>query len=129
MILVDSSVWIDFFNDRETAKTSLLAEILPDRPVWTGDLILVEVLAGFRHDRDLAVARELMAGLEYADLLGADVAASTIHNYRRLRARGVTVRSLVDVMIASFCVARDFSLLHSDRDFDAMAPHIGLRTL
>jgi hypothetical protein len=103
--------------------------MLAAEPLWTGDLILVEVLAGFRRQRDVRTARELMSKLQYADLLGAEVALRAVDNYRLLRRRGITARSLVDVIIASFCVLHGYHLLHGDRDFDAMASHIDLRTL
>lgn len=129
MILVDSSVWIDYFNGRITPATERLDKLLGAEPLWIGDLILVEVLAGFRRDRDLRAARDLLARLEYSDLLGADVARLAVDNFRLLRSRGVTVRGLVDVVIASFCALHGYHLLHSDRDFEAIAPHVGLRTL
>jgi hypothetical protein len=70
----------------------------------------------------------MMAKLQYADLLGADIAFLAVDNYRFLRRRSITARSLVDVIIASFCILHGYYLLHGDRDFDAMASHIGLRT-
>lgn len=129
MVLVDSSVWIDFFNGRTSAQTRLLRELLPAERLLTGDLILAEVLSGFRSDADFAKARELLAALRYTDLVGAEVASAAIAHYRLLRRKGVTARKMVDVLIASFCVLHGCHLLHSDRDFDAMAPHIGLKTL
>lgn len=129
MVLVDSSVWIDFFNGRRDGNTTLLRRLLPSERLLVGDLILVEVLSGFRSDADFGKARELLATLKYTDLVGADVAFVAAENYRLLRRRGVTVRKMVDVVIASFCVLHGHHLLHADRDFDAMAPHLGLRTL
>lgn len=129
MVLVDSSVWIDFFNGRRDGNTTLLRRLLPSERLLVGDLILVEVLSGFRSDADFGRARELLATLKYADLVGADVAFVAAENYRLLRRRGVTVRKMVDVVVASFCVLHGHHLLHADRDFDAMAPHLGLRTL
>jgi len=129
VILVDSSVWIDYFNGRDTPASRRLDELLGDEPLWTGDLILAEVLAGFRGPRDARTARELLASLEYVDLVGPEVAILAADNYRLLRRRGVTPRGLVDVVIASFCALRGFHLLHSNRDFAAMAAHIGLQTV
>lgn len=129
MVLVDSSVWIDFFNGRCDGNTTLLRRLLPSERLLVGDLILVEVLSGFRSDADFRKARELLATLKYTDLVGADVAFAAAENYRLLRRRGVTVRKVVDVVIASFCVLYDHHLLHTDHDFEAMAPHLGLRTL
>lgn len=129
MVLVDSSVWIDFFNGRRDGNTTVLRRLLPSERLLVGDLILVEVLSGFRSDADFGKARELLATLKYTDLVGAEVAFAAAENYRLLRRRGVTVRKTVDVVIASFCVLHGHHLLHTDRDFDAMAPHLGLRTL
>ena len=129
MVLVDSSVWIDFFNGRRDGNTTVLRRLLPSERLLVGDLILVEVLSGFRSDADFGKARELLATLKYTDLVGAEVAFVAAENYRLLRRRGVTVRKMVDIVIASFCVLHGHHLLHTDRDFDAMKPHLGLRTL
>jgi hypothetical protein len=129
VILVDSSVWIDYFNGRDTPASRRLDELLGDQPLWTGDLILAEVLAGFRRPRDARTARELLTSLEYADLVGPEVALLAAHNYRLLRRRGITPRGLVDVIIASFCALHGFQLLHSNRDFEAMAQHIRIRVI
>ncbi len=129
MVVVDSSVWIDFFNGVSSRATDILRELLPAERLLIGDLILVEVLSGFREEADFEEARRLLAALKYADMVGAEVAVSAARNYRLLRRNGVTVRKTVDVIIASFCVLSRCDLLHSDRDLDAMSPHLGLRTL
>ncbi len=103
--------------------------MLPAERVLTGDLIVCEVLSGFRSEADFQTARRLLAALKYTDIVGAEMALSAAANYRMLRRQGVTVRKTVDVIIASFCVLHGHHLLHSDRDFGAMAPHLGLRTL
>lgn len=126
MILVDSSVWIDFFNGAETRETSLLYEALPRERLLTGDLILAEVLQGFRRDREFRAAQLALESLAFAPMVGREVALASAANYRKLRARGVTVRKTIDVMIATFCALHGHALLHSDRDFTAMAPALGL---
>jgi len=129
MVVVDSSVWIDFFNGKPGRATDTLRELLPRERLLVGDLILCEVLSGFRSEADFDAARQLLAALEYADMVGPEVALAAADNYRALRRKGVTARKMVDVLIASFCVLNQHHLLHHDRDFDAMAAHIGLRTL
>ena len=126
MILVDSSVWIDFFNDRPTREVDELDRLLSTELLLTGDLILAEVLQGFRRDADASRAEELLGRLSYADMLGREVALLAARNYRILRREGVTVRKTIDVIIATFCILNGHSLLHADRDFAPMQAHLGL---
>ena len=128
MILVDSSVWIDFFNGRKSRQTDLLALFLRRRILLTGDLILAEVLQGFRRERDMDQARRALLSLAYADLVGREVALASTMNYRLLRRQGVTTRKTIDVIIATFCILNGHILLHADRDFEPMTEHLGLRT-
>ena len=129
MILVDTSVWIDYFNGRITAATDRLDALLGEEMLLTGDLVLAEVLQGFRKDADYRRARSLLERLEFRPMLGREVALQTARDYRHLRKKGVTPRKTIDVMIASFCLQNDHRLLHSDRDFDPMAEHLGLRVV
>lgn len=129
MILVDSSVWIDYFNGTRTPETDRLDALLGNDVAATGDLILLEVLQGFRSDADLAAARRAMATLPYFDLLGRERAHRTARRYRELRKAGVTVRKTVDVVIGSFCIDEGMPLLFSDRDFLPMVEHLGLVSL
>lgn len=128
MILVDSSVWIDFFNGRNSRETELLALLLRRPILLTGDLILAEVLQGFREQRDMEEARRALLSLRYADMVGQEVALASAMNYRLLRRKGVTARKTVDVIIATFCIRNGHVLLHADRDFEPMTEHLGLRT-
>jgi predicted nucleic acid-binding protein len=128
VILVDSSVWIDFFNGRVSAHTDLLARLIPRQTLLVGDLIYVEILQGFRHDRDFERARQALDELPYADMLGRELALASAQNYRLLRQRGVTIRKTIDVMIATFCIRNGHVLLHGDRDFAPMREHLGLQT-
>ena len=128
MILIDSSVWIDYFNGRSTRHTDRLDQLLGGEELLTGDLIVTEVLQGFRHDRDFERARRALDQLPYADMLGRELALAAAQNYRRLRQRGITIRKTIDVMIATFCIRDGHILLHGDRDFTPMAKHLGLRT-
>ncbi len=129
MLVVDSSVWIDFFVDRPTAACDALDRLLADGHIRlvVPDLVLYEVLRGFRDERALRQARLLLQTLSVEPCGGEDIALAAAEHYRLLRARGITVRSSIDVMIAAFCIERDYLLLHSDRDYDAIAAHRGLR--
>lgn len=129
MILVDSSVWIDYFNGVSTRETGLLDGYLGARPLLTGDLILAEVLQGFRSERDFRHAQSALETLAFASMVGRGIALNSAMNYRKLRALGVTVRKTIDVIIATFCIENGHSLLHSDRDFALMAEPLGLRTV
>ena len=126
MILVDSSVWIDYFNGVFTPETDHLDAALGTEVAATGDLILVEVLQGFRTDADLLRARRAMSNLPYFDLLGRERAQRAASRYRALRRSGVTVRKTIDVVIGSFCIDEGIPLLFSDRDFLPMVEHLGL---
>ena len=129
MLVVDSSVWIDFFNGFEAPSAELLAHLLDHGEVRivVPDLVLFEVLRGFRHERDLRTARQLMQGLAIESSMDPGLAIAAAEHYRQLRGRGHTVRSAVDVLVAAFCIERDYVLLHDDRDFDAFELHRGLR--
>lgn len=128
MILVDSSVWIDFFNGRATPHTDALALLLDDMaPVAVADLVLFEVLRGFRHERDYLAARKTMTALTVVEIGGEDNALQAAQHDRLLRAMGYTIRSAVDVLQASHCIDHDCALLHNDTDFDVMENLRGLR--
>jgi predicted nucleic acid-binding protein len=129
MILVDTSVWIDYFNGRPTDEANLLYEILGREPILVGDLILAEVLQGFRAEEDFREALRILQTFEFREMLGRSVAIASARNYRALRARGVTVRKTIDVLIGTFCLLNGHELLHSDRDFDPMTKHLSLKVL
>lgn len=129
MIVVDSSVWIDYFNGVDTRETALLDGILGIEPVMTGDLILAEVLQGFRNGRELRRAGTALDALVFEPMVGRGIALAGARNYRALRARGVTVRGTIDILIATFCLENGHRLLHADRDFEPMAKYLGLQTL
>lgn len=129
MVVVDSSVWIDFFSGRSSAPRLELRRLLyeSETRVIVPDVVLFEVLRGFRDERDLRLARSLMRELAVESSGGEALALAAAEHYRTLRARGITIRSAVDVLIAAFCIEHDYLLLHNDRDFDAFAAHRGLR--
>lgn len=129
MILVDSSVWIDFFRNQPTPQAEWLDRNLGVEGLVVGDLILAEVLRGFKEDRGFNEARRLLGRLEQVNLGGEELAVESARNVRRLRARGVTVRGTIDVIIATRCLIDGLRLLHDDRDFDAFEMHLGLRVV
>lgn len=128
MILVDSSVWIDYFRGVSTPESERLDVLLGSEPVAIGDLILAEVLPGFAVEREFNQARRLLSGLHVRTLGGREIAIQAARNSRALRARGVTVRKTIDTVIATHCIEHDVALLYSDRDFDSFVEHLGLRS-
>lgn len=128
MILVDSSVWIDYFRGTATLPVEKLDSLLGREPIATGDLILTEVLQGFVSDRDFNQAKKLMTSLVIVDLVGQNIAIQAAQNFRVLRSLGVTVRKTIDTVIATHCIESGLPLLYSDRDFDPFVEHLGLRS-
>jgi predicted nucleic acid-binding protein len=127
MILVDSSVWIDFFNDTETTETQFLSDILGLLPVAIGDLMLAEVLQGFRKDRDFRTALELFESVTVLELGCREIAIRSAKNFRKLRNKGFTVRKTIDCIIATYCIEHKLALLQADRDFEPFHEHLGLK--
>lgn len=128
MILVDSSVWIDYFRGTVTPQAEKLDSMLGEELIATGDLILTEVLQGFTTERDFNQARTLMTSLVVVDLGGQEIAVQAARNFRSLRALGVTVRKTIDTVIATRCIESGLALLYSDRDFDPFVEHLGLQS-
>ena len=129
MILVDSSVWIDYFRGTTTPQTERLDALLGVEPLAIGDLIVVEVLQGFVQEKDFNRAKQLLATLIPVDLGGYGIAVQAAKNHRVLRALGVTVRKTIDTVIATRCIEDGYTLLHSDRDFEPFVAHLGLRSV
>ncbi len=127
MIVVDSSVWIDYFNGVDSTATERLDALLGTEPLAVGDLILTEVLQGFRSDAHYKTAKELMLSLTVLEMLGQEIAIKSADNYRALRAQGVTVRRTVDVVIATYCIEHELPLLFEDRDFLPFVQNLRLR--
>lgn len=127
MILVDSSVWIDYFRGAKSPQADLLDEFLGSRPLVVGDLILAEVLQGFQNDRDFNRARRLLTSFPVINIVDQDIAVAAAKNFRALRSLGITVRKTIDSLIATQCIQSGMILLHNDKDFDPFALHLGLR--
>ena len=128
VILVDSSVWIDYFNGRSTPQADRLDLLLGTHPVAVGDLILTEVLQGFRDDKHYATAKRLLATATVYNLVDHDTALLAADHYRTLRKQGITVRKTIDTLIATFCIRNDLPLLYADKDFEPFRAHLGLRS-
>ena len=128
MILVDSSVWIDFFNGTENTETDKLNEILGLEEVVIGDLILAEVLQGFRSDTDYKTAKNVLTSLTVHDLLGKESAIKSANNFRKLRKKGITIRKTADVIIATYCIENKIPLLFTDKDFVPFVDNLRLKS-
>jgi len=127
VILVDSSVWIDHLRETLTGPVSYLRSLISLEELLVGDLILCEVLQGLRSDAEAGAVEEALREFEIVSLVDAELAVKAAANYRFLRRRGITVRKTIDVIIATYCIERGHSLLHSDRDFAPMEPLLGLQ--
>ena len=127
MILVASSVWVDYLRGTPTPQADKLDALLGTVPLAVGDLILTEVPQGCGTDKEFNEVRRLLLNLTVVPLGGQDVAIEAARNYRRLRAMGVTVRKTIDTVIATRCIVDKLELLHSDCDFDPFEQHLGLR--
>jgi predicted nucleic acid-binding protein len=129
LILVDSSVWIDYFNGTITPQTEILDRLLSNELLATGDLILTEVLQGFADERDFNEATKMLTSLIVVELGGQEIAIQAAKNFRALRNVGVTIRKTIDTVIATRCIESGYDLLHNDRDFDPFVKHLGLRVV
>ena len=128
MILVDSSVWIDFFRDRDTPQTNGLKRLLVSREIRTADLVLAEVLQGVRDDAAHAKALRLLASPGILVVSDEQIAVRAAIHYRTLRTLGYTIRKTIDTLLATRCIVDGLPLLYSDRDFDPFVQHLGLRS-
>ncbi|MDG4554852.1 MAG: PIN domain nuclease [Candidatus Competibacter sp.] len=128
MILVDSSVWIDYFKGAVTVQAERLDALLGKEPLMVGDLILTEVLQGFDGERDFHQARKLLTSLDVVEIGGREIAIQAARHFRALRRLGVTARKTIDTLIATFCIEKNHALLYSDRAFEPFVEHLGLRS-
>jgi predicted nucleic acid-binding protein len=127
MIIADASVWIDYFAEKDTRQTTLLAESLQNEDVLVGNLIITEVLQGVRDDKKYQKIKNALCALPYVRLVTKPLAVQAAANYRQLRKQGITIRKTIDSIIGAWCIANDFALLHNDRDFDPMEEYLGLK--
>ena len=129
MIIVDTSVWIDYFNGNINKETDYLDIALDKEEVVIGDLIFLEILQGFRTDKDYEQAKNMLLPLEQYEMFGASMVEKCANNYRSLRKKGITIRKTADVIIATFCIEQQIPLLFLDRDFLPFVEHLKLQTV
>jgi predicted nucleic acid-binding protein len=129
MIVVDTTVWIDFFRAKDTDQTMKLRRLIGRELILIGDIVLVEILQGVRDDAQAVRVEQALRVHRVEPMLSTILAPKVASNYRLLRAKGITVRKTIDMIIGTFCIERGHALLHSDRNFDPMQDHLGLRTL
>ncbi len=127
MILVDSSVWIEYFNGKRNVYTDYLDNVLGIEPIGLGDIILAEVLRGFRADSHYQKAKSFLLQLPVYEIVGSNRAIKAADNYRFLRKEGITVRKTVDTLIATFCIEQRYPLLFTDKDFIPFVTHLELQ--
>jgi predicted nucleic acid-binding protein len=126
MLIVDSTVWIDYFNGLENPQTDYLDQMVDRTPILVGDLILAEVLQGFRDDSDFEEARRALSKYIQVEMVNPKLALQSARNYRLLRRKGITVPKTIDSLIATYCIENKHDLLHNDNDFDAYEKHLRL---
>lgn len=129
MLVVDTSVWVDYFNGVANPQTDHLHSVLSTTPILIGDLILAEVLQGFRNDPDFEKARRALGKFMQESMVTPGLAVQSARNYRFLRQKGVTVRKTIDSLIATFCIENDHQLLHNDSDFDGYEEYLELQVI
>lgn len=129
MIVVDSSVLIDFVNGYATPSASRLTDLLSHESILIGDVVLCEVLKGARTEAHARMLQHELRRFEWVQMLDANIAVAAAENYRRLRSKGFTIFKTIDLIIGTFCIAHRYTLLHSDRDFDPMVRWLGLKAV
>jgi hypothetical protein len=126
VIVVDTSVWIDFLNGRNAPSVRRLRELLGSEEIAVGDLMLCEILQGLDSERSAVEVEALLRRFEIVPMVGEAIATAAARNFRHLRRRGITVRKTIDLLIGTWCIENRRPLLHNDRDFRPMARHLGL---
>jgi len=129
VVVVDTTVWIDYFAGRATPQVDWLERELTSRRLGLTDLMVCEILQGISSDKQAATVLTALKRFEILDSGGVDVAVASAANYRALRAQGVTVRKTIDCLIATVCIRGGHELLHNDRDFDPFEATLGLRVV
>lgn len=128
MIIADTSVWIDYFNGVESAETDALDLALDDGVIAIGDIIFLEILQGFRDDKDYEMAKSKLSSLDLFEMFGRSAVYKYADNYRFLRKKGITIRKTTDIIIATFCIENKIPLLFTDRDFVPFTKHLKLKS-
>ena len=128
MILVDTSVWINYFNNVDCAECDLLDQALVEGTAAIGDIVLLEILQGFRNDKDYKNTKAQLSKLDQFELFGPHMVEKCASNYRQLRKKGIAIRSTTDVIIATYCIDNKLPLLFLDKDFLPFIKHLKLRS-
>jgi len=126
MILVDTSVWIDYLNGVQSQHTDTLDAGIVEGSIAMGDLIFLEILQGIRDDREYRLTKKTLLTLGPLEMFGKGMPEKCAENYRTLRKKGITVRKTTDVIIATFCIKHKMPLLFTDRDFIPFIDHLSL---
>jgi len=126
VIVVDSTVWIDFLNGKTVAHVQHLRVLLGSREIIVGDLMLCEILQGLENESAAREVESLMRRFDIVSMVGDTIAVAAARNFRSLRGRGITIRKTIDLLIGTWCIENRTPLLHNDSDFHAMAQHLGL---
>jgi predicted nucleic acid-binding protein len=128
MITADTSVWIDYFNGKNTEPTKWLDDVLNDssHDLVVLDVVLMEVLRGYRYDQEMRLADISLSALPIMTAGGVEVARLAASMYRNLRTQGITIRSSIDLLVGAWCIENDCPLIHNDRDYTPMHLHHGL---
>lgn len=129
MLVVDTTVWIDYFNEQINSETEYLDHVISEELILVGDLILTEILQGFREDRDYELVRTALSKFEQVEMLNLQIALKSAQNYHLLHKKDITTRKTIDCIIATFCIENDHTLLHRDSDFDGFEKYLGLNVV
>jgi len=129
VVIVDTTVWIDYFRGVSNAETEWLHAEIDLQRLGITDIIMCEVLQGVRDESTAAAVERRLLTLETFTTGGVDLARAAARNYRTLRRRGHTVRKTIDCLIATFCIREQHSLLHRDRDFDPFETFLDLSVI
>ena len=129
MVIIDTTVWIDYLNGLQTPQVDWLDAELDRQRLGLTDLILCEILQGVRDERQATEVHHDLSRFEIFDTGGIELAVTAAQNYRALRAEGRTIRRTADCLIATFCLMNDYALLHNDRDFDPFEQYLALRVI
>lgn len=129
MIIADTSVWVDYFRGIDAAHTNKLDMALGTDEFFMGDLIITELMQGARTEKSISQIKDIISKMQCVNMVGQKIAYESAANYRLLRSKGITVRKTIDMLIGTYCIQSDASLIHNDRDFDPIEMHLGLKVL
>jgi len=129
MIIADTSVWVDYFRGIDAAHTNKLDMALGTDEFFMGDLIITELMQGARTEKSISQIKDIISKMQCVNMVGQKIAYESAANYRLLRSKGITVRKTIGMLIGTYCIQSDASLIHNDRDFDPIEIHLGLKVL